>query len=68
MGGDGNDRLIGGAGKDTLTGGAGADQFVLTQALSSTANRDVLADFAPGTDIIQLGGRCSGPWLWPPAI
>ena len=54
MGGDGNDRLIGGAGNDTLTGGGGADQFVLTQALSSTANRDVLADFVSGTDTIQL--------------
>ncbi|MBN8451136.1 MAG: M10 family metallopeptidase C-terminal domain-containing protein [Candidatus Accumulibacter sp.] len=54
MGGDGNDRLLGGAGNDTLTGGAGADQFVLTQALSSTANRDVLADFVSGTDTIQL--------------
>jgi len=54
VGGDGNDRLIGGAGNDTLTGGAGADQFVLTQALSSTANRDVLADFVSGTDTIQL--------------
>jgi serralysin len=54
MGGDGNDRLIGGAGNDTLTGGAGADEFVLTQALSSTANRDVLADFVSGTDTIEL--------------
>jgi Ca2+-binding RTX toxin-like protein len=54
IGGDGNDRLIGGAGNDTLTGGAGADQFVLTQALSSTTNRDVLADFVSGTDTIQL--------------
>ncbi|TLD44085.1 MAG: Serralysin C [Accumulibacter sp.] len=54
LGGDGTDRLLGGAGSDSLTGGAGADRFVLDQALSATSNRDLLTDFLPGSDTIEL--------------
>ncbi|MCM8636354.1 MAG: hypothetical protein NFW15_10475 [Candidatus Accumulibacter sp.] len=54
LGGDGNDRLLGGTGNDSLTGGAGADRFVLDQALSATSNRDLLTDFLPGSDQIEL--------------
>ncbi len=54
LGGGGNDRLIGGGGNDSLTGGGGADQFVFDQAPSATANRDLLTDFAPNSDTIQL--------------
>jgi len=41
--------LDGGLGNDTLTGGAGADDFVFSTAASAT-NRDVVTDFAAGTD------------------
>ncbi|HRL75763.1 MAG TPA: M10 family metallopeptidase C-terminal domain-containing protein [Candidatus Accumulibacter phosphatis] len=54
IGGGGNDRLIGGTGNDSLTGGAGADRFVLDQAPSATANRDLLTDFMPNSDTIEL--------------
>ncbi len=52
-GGGGSDTLIGGAGIDTLIGGAGADVFVFDRALS-VSNIDLLADFTPGVDHIQL--------------
>ena len=56
-GGTGDDTLVGGSGQDTLTGGGGADSFVLT-ALSDSgataATRDVITDFATGTDVIDL--------------
>ena len=54
LGGGGDDRLLGGAGNDSLTGGAGADRFVLDQALSATSNRDLLTDFLPDSDTIEL--------------
>ena len=50
----GEDILIDGAGVDTLTGGAGADVFVLV----ADGRRDVIADFEPGIDRIDLT-------LWP---
>jgi Ca2+-binding RTX toxin-like protein len=51
--------LTGGAGKDVLTGGAGADTFVYTSANDSpgpskSASHDVITDFAPGIDKIDL--------------
>ena len=49
-GGAGADTLNGGAGNDTLTGGAGADRFVF--GLGGGA--DVIADFVPGVDRIDL--------------
>jgi CSLREA domain-containing protein len=43
-------------GKDTLTGGAGADDFDLDVLAHSAvgANRDVITDFAPGSDDLDL--------------
>jgi Ca2+-binding RTX toxin-like protein len=57
-GGDGDDVLTGGAGIDTSTGGAGADSFrFVTQYESGLgASADRITDFAPGTDLIDLGG------------
>lgn len=58
-GGAGNDRLIGGAGTDTLTGGAGADHFIFktTAEIGRTARTsDVITDFQPGRDVIDLRG------------
>ena len=56
-GGDGTDRLIGGAGADVLMGGLGVDVFVYRAATDSgtgPANRDVITDFTPGQDKIDL--------------
>jgi Ca2+-binding RTX toxin-like protein len=56
-GGSGNDSLTGGAGKDTMTGGADSDTFVYgskAESAPGTANRDVITDFQPGVDKIDL--------------
>lgn len=51
----GNDVLAGGAGQDSLTGGAGNDVFDFNAVTDSRgAARDVIADFASGTDRIDL--------------
>jgi Ca2+-binding RTX toxin-like protein len=60
----GNDTIDGGSGVDTMTGGAGGDTFVFrhTGAPASTpvttgdtaSTRDVISDFTPGTDKINL--------------
>jgi Ca2+-binding RTX toxin-like protein len=60
-GGTGNDTIVGGGGGDSLTGGAGADHFVYTAAgggaqSSVQTGLDVIADFAHGTDRIDLNG------------
>jgi serralysin len=54
----GDDVMIGGSGSDTLTGGAGADRFIyLANADSAVgAGRDVITDFAQGSDLIDLSG------------
>jgi Ca2+-binding RTX toxin-like protein len=58
MGGDnvngnaGSDWLAGGAGNDMLAGGEGADRFIFANG----TGRDTVADFAVGTDIIDLQG------------
>jgi VCBS repeat-containing protein len=49
----GANRLDGDGGADTLTGGAGADTFVF-DVLTTTANKDMVKDFASGTDKIEL--------------
>jgi Ca2+-binding RTX toxin-like protein len=63
IGGNGNDTLIGnevtnklagGAGNDTLTGGAGADFFDFSARLNSGSNVDLITDFIPGQDFLQL--------------
>ena len=48
------DRFQSRLGNDTLTGGAGADIFLFDTALDAVGNRDVLTDFQPGVDRIQL--------------
>lgn len=49
-GGSGDDVVVDGAGADTLTGGAGRDVFVL----NADGQDDVIADFDPGEDSIDL--------------
>jgi hypothetical protein len=54
-GGAGADLIVGGGGQDSLTGGAGADIFQFRASSDSTsANRDSVVDFKPGTDLIDL--------------
>jgi Ca2+-binding RTX toxin-like protein len=56
-GGAGGDFLRGGAGKDTLIGGSGGDsfQYFATSDSGITAGtRDLIADFEPGIDKIDL--------------
>ncbi len=57
LGGNGDDLLIGGSGTDTSTGGAGADTFQMSTQYESGlgASADRITDFAPGTDLIDLG-------------
>jgi serralysin len=52
----GADVLEGGPGRDLLTGGAGPDSFVFAALPASSAERDTIADFAPGLDNIELAG------------
>jgi hypothetical protein len=70
QGSGGNDLFLGGAGADTirglggadvLGGGAGADIFAYTGASESTGvGHDLLADFDPAADRIDLPGSVSG--------
>jgi Ca2+-binding RTX toxin-like protein len=55
-GGSGNDLLFAGRGSDRLIGGEGADVFVWTHAGQSpaTGRPDVIVDFEPGIDRIDL--------------
>lgn len=57
FGGDGADRLIGGAGQDVLTGGEDGDLFIFTTLSQSGASHDtsdLITDFTPGEDRIDL--------------
>ncbi|MGE7964675.1 retention module-containing protein [Pseudomonas sp. NPDC089918] len=56
-GGGGDDFLIGGLGNNTLTGGSGADTF---QWLKSNSGHDVITDFTPGTDKLDLSQLLQG--------
>lgn len=51
-GGQGDDILLGGKGDDTMTGGTGNDAFVYRAGDGD----DVITDFTPGEDTIQMGG------------
>ena len=53
VGGAGDDTLFGGTGRDRLSGGGGADNFVFSSTLIK-ANVDVITDFKPVDDTIQL--------------
>ena len=55
VGGAGNDTVEGGAGRDNLSGGAGRDVFLFrTIADSQPGNSDIISDFQPDLDIINL--------------
>ncbi|RKS23897.1 putative secreted protein (type I secretion substrate) [Pseudomonas sp. WPR_5_2] len=56
-GGGGDDLLIGGLGNNTLTGGSGADTF---QWLKGNSGHDVITDFTPGTDKLDLSQLLQG--------
>ena len=56
-GGGGDDLLIGGMGNNTLTGGPGADTF---QYLKGNSGHDVITDFTPGTDKLDLSQLLQG--------
>ncbi|EJL96324.1 VCBS repeat-containing protein [Pseudomonas sp. GM102] len=56
-GGGGDDFLIGGLGNNTLTGGSGADAF---QWLKGNSGHDVITDFTPGTDKLDLSQLLQG--------
>jgi Ca2+-binding RTX toxin-like protein len=56
-GGAGNDLLTGGIGRDMLTGGSGSDTFdfnALSEMGLTNTTWDVINDFAPGLDRIDL--------------
>ncbi|MCK8682181.1 retention module-containing protein [Pseudomonas umsongensis] len=53
----GDDFLIGGLGNNTLTGGSGADTF---QWLNGTSGHDVITDFTPGADKLDLSQLLQG--------
>ena len=58
-GGRGDDVLIGGGGADALRGGPGADVFFfgdLADVQIEDGASDRIVDFAPGEDLIDLGG------------
>ena len=48
--------LFAGSGRDVLIGGSGADRFVYTNAahIGTGDDRDVIRDFKPGTDLLDL--------------
>ncbi|QXI19361.1 retention module-containing protein [Pseudomonas hamedanensis] len=56
-GGGGDDLLIGGLGNNNLTGGAGADTF---QWLKGNSGHDLITDFTPGTDKLDLSQLLQG--------
>ncbi|TGQ05788.1 type I secretion C-terminal target domain-containing protein [Mesorhizobium sp. M2E.F.Ca.ET.166.01.1.1] len=54
IGGAGNDLLVGGSGLNHMTGGAGNDTFVIDPSKLSVHLTDVIADYTPGQDVIDL--------------
>jgi hypothetical protein len=63
FGGDGRDVLSGGTGPDVLTGGTGADVFLFETAhrVGKFKGRDVITDFRPGVDKIDMSGIDADP-------
>ena len=57
-GGRGGDDIYGGAGRDVMTGGPGCDAFIYQSASDSPfgTSHDVITDFQPGFDWIDLCG------------
>jgi Ca2+-binding RTX toxin-like protein len=53
-GGGGNDSIQGAGGNDTMTGGEGLDVFRFETILNATSNRDLITDFNPVEDRIEL--------------
>ena len=53
-----NNEFQGGLGKDTYTGGGGRDLYDFNAVADSPAgaSRDVIKDFAPGQDVIDVAG------------
>jgi serralysin len=51
-GGGSNDTLVGGTGHDGLIGGGGRDTFIF----APTDDSDIIRDFQPGTDVIDVHG------------
>ncbi|QKD19394.1 calcium-binding protein [Mesorhizobium sp. NZP2077] len=55
IGGAGSDILYGGAGLNTMTGAGGNDTFVIDPSkLAAVAMVDIIADYTPGHDVIDL--------------
>jgi Ca2+-binding RTX toxin-like protein len=48
----GTDHLVSSNGADVMVGGSGADEFAFTS--TATANNDIILDFTPGQDLINL--------------
>ena len=57
VGTNGDDIIVGGIGSDTLTGGAGGDKFVYASLRDAG---DVITDFTPYADTIDLTGLLAG--------
>lgn len=57
-GGRSYDTLIGGPGDDTLAGGSGQDTFVF----SGNVSHDVILDYQPGTDLLNLTEKLAEPF------
>jgi len=62
-GGSGADTFTGSLGADTITGGGGADVYLIrsTAEAGTGLTRDVITDFAPGTDRIDLRAIDANP-------
>jgi len=74
IGGGGADTIKGGGGADILTGGQGPDRFIFAALTDSAPSaRDLITDFVPGSDIIDLSaidantGTDDAYKLWQPA-
>jgi subtilisin-like proprotein convertase family protein len=63
-GGEGNDAIAGGPGKDVLVGGGGADAFNYFFVQDSAGlGYDIILDFQPGIDRIDLSPIDANPFL-----